>query len=178
MPGNVKLRYTSGGETRETGVGSMQSASLSTSEKSVHVVVVDDKGAELAKGAVDSGHFWIVGPGSKSAATLTQAGEQDSAHALRNEVQFYNTANYNVSVVFITMAEEQSGLDEVPVPSHGVSAVTNLDEGTWRASLKDEGGNPIGKVYAFVKPGHFYVIYRKRDTLYDLTQLGTLTKSP
>jgi hypothetical protein len=60
----------------------------------------------------------------------------------------------------------------------GASTPLDIPSATFNINLKDEGGNPIGKSYSRVRGGHFYLIYRKRDTLYDLEMLGTIPNKP
>ena len=43
---------------------------------------------------------------------------------------------------------------------------------TMKVFVKDEVGNPIGTSYTNVMHGQYYLVYRRRPTLYDLVKLG------
>ena len=177
MAGGVKLRYSvPGGQVREAEVGPMQQTTLSCSEKQLELVVQDEKGADLGKTTLVNQRYFVLGPGKDGKAALTPAGESEAGRSLSKSVQIFNATGYAMSVKFYPIDDEES-VAEATLPANQACAPCPLPDGTFKLYLKDEGGNPMGKAYSYVKPGHFYVIFRKRGTLYDLESLGSLSET-
>jgi hypothetical protein len=173
LAGEVQIRYgPPGGTMREASLGSMQEVSLSGADPVWELTVQDEQGARLYQGSLANHRYWVLGPGKKSPAALTEVGATQVPHPLK-AVAFYNANNYPVILEMFALKGEEALVD-VQVGAHEAAGPYQLAEGTFKLYLKDEGGNPIGQSYSYVNPGRFYLVYRKRATLYDVVKLGEI----
>jgi hypothetical protein len=168
FPDDVKIRL---GE-REESLGPRQFLQCKLSEAST-VSVLDRDGKTLYQSQLVDQRFWVLHPKGAQEVGLHQA----PSGSPRCAVGFFNATPYTME---LTLHAEKVNPDPPPIsiPSMGASTPLDIPSATFNINLKDEGGNPIGKSYSRVRGGHFYLIYRKRDTLYDLEMLGTIPNKP
>ena len=178
MANAVKLRYSvPGGQVKEAGLAPRQQTTLPCREKQLELVVLDEKGSDLVKSTVGNQRFWIVSPGKDGQAVLTAAGEEESGRPLAKSIQIFNATGYFMSAHFFAISGDKRVAD-LSLPHNQACAPHPVPDATYTLYLKDEGGNPIGETYSYAKPGRFYVIFRKRGTLYDLETLGSIIAAP
>jgi hypothetical protein len=165
-PGEMTLKC---GE-RELNVSSMGTATLSGSE----VTVVDDKGTQVCKGPLLNNRFYVLAPAKNGQAALLDAGaSSDGGKEPLKAIGFYNCTGYPMILEMYAISTDDN-LTDVKVGPNELVGPYELPTSTYKLFLKDEGGNPIGTSYNNVKPGQFYLVYRKHDNLYDVERLGTI----
>lgn len=163
-PGDMTLRCGD----REVSVGSRQSVSLNGSE----ITVVDDKGAQVFKGPLVNNRFYVLCPGKNGQTSLLEAGAaSDDGKEPLKAIGFFNATGYGLQLAMFSISgdEELTGVDVAP---NQVSGAFELPPVTYKLFIRDEGGNPIGTSYTNVKAGRFYLVYHRRDNLYDVEKLG------
>lgn len=155
---------------REVSVGSRQSVSLTGSE----VTVVNDQGAEVFRGPLVNNKFYVLCSGKDGKASLLDAGlVNDGGKEHSKAIGFFNAVGYGIQLEMFSVSGDEE-LTGVAVGTNQISATFDLDPVTYKLFLKDEGGNPIGTSYTNVKPGQFYLVYHRRDNLYDVEKLGVI----
>lgn len=175
FPNDMTVRYSSaGGESREATLTSMQAASLSSADKPLELTVLDDQGNKVFQGTAANHRYWVLSPGKNGQAALTEAGSTRPGPNPPKAVSFFNANGFPIILEMFAIKGEDN-LTDVAVGANEATGPYELPEGTFQLFLKDAGGNPIGKSYSYVQAGNFYLIYRKRPTLYDLEKLGTVT---
>jgi len=167
-PGDMTIRY---GE-RDTNIGTMAAVTLPASDK-LEVIVLDDKGAQIYKGSVANNRFLVLCPGKNGQAILTDAGALNAGNQQpEKSIGFFNATGFPIRLdLFPAIGDDGIEL-ELKLGSNDLVGPYELPEGKFKINVRDEGGNPIGKSYSDVYAGKFYLIYRKRQTLYDLEKLG------
>ncbi|MBN9414082.1 MAG: hypothetical protein J0I12_01530 [Candidatus Eremiobacteraeota bacterium] len=136
------------------------------------ITVLDDKGAQLYKGPLSKDRFYVVGPGPKGQAVLTDAGAtQTGGKETAKVCGFFNAAGYPIGLEMYAVSGDET-LSGVTVGSNELSGLYDMAPVTMKVFVKDEVGNPIGTSYTNVMHGQYYLVYRRRPTLYDLVKLG------
>ncbi|MFN8610436.1 MAG: hypothetical protein U0931_23055 [Vulcanimicrobiota bacterium] len=165
-PGEMTLKS---GE-REVTVNSMGSTSLGAAE----VTVLDDKGAPVGKGNLLNNRFYVLAPAKNGQAALLDAGAtSDGGKEPLKAIGFFNATRIPVILEMYAVAGDEN-LTDVKVGPNELVGPYELPSATFKVYVKDEGSNPIGTSYNNVKPGQFYLLYHKHDTLYDVERLGTI----
>lgn len=165
-PNEVTLRCGD----RDTTASSMQVTSVEGSE----MTVLDDKGTEIYKGPLSKDRFYVIAPGKDGKAVLTDAGAtQTGGKQPLQSCGFFNGAGYPIGLEMYAISGEET-LSGVKVGTNALSEVYEMDPVTMKAFIKDEVGNPIGTSYSNVLPGNYYLVYRRRPTLFDLVKLGQI----
>lgn len=167
-PGDMTLRV---GE-RDTSIGTMTPVTLPASDK-LEVTVLDDQGTQLYKGSAANNRFLVLCPGKNGQATLTEAGVLNAGtQQPQKSIGFFNATGFPIGLdLFPAIGDDGIEL-ELKLATNELVGPYELPEGKFKINVRDEGGNPIGKSYSDVYAGKFYLIYRKRPTLYDLEKLG------
>lgn len=175
LPGGATIRYGKpGGEMREASVGSMESTSLSISDPTFEITVQDDKDLKVYQGTATNNRYLVLGPGKNGQAAVSEAGLlNDQGRTPLKAVGFFNATGYPISVSLYALSGEETLLD-VKLPAHEAAGPFELDDATYKVFLHDEGGNPIGQAYSYARPGRYFLIFRKRGTLFDLEKLGSV----
>lgn len=155
---------------REVGIGSMGTASLSSSE----VTVVDDQGAQVCKAPLTNNRYYVLAPGKNGQACLLDAGaNSDGGKEPLKAIGFYNSLKFPIILELYALTTDDN-LTDIKVDPGQVVGPYELPQNTYKVFVKDEGGNPIGTSYNNVLPGRFFSIYHKHDALYDVEKLGTI----
>ena len=167
-PGDMTIRV---GE-RDTSIGTMAAVTLPASDK-LEVTVLDDQGVQLYKGSAANNRFLVLCPGKNGQATLTDAGALNGGNLQpQKSIGFFNATGFPIGLdLFPAIGDDGIEL-ELKLGTNELVGPYELPEGKFKINVRDEGGNPIGKSYSDVYAGKFYLIYRKRQTLYDLEKLG------
>lgn len=174
FPNDMTVRYQSvSGESRQATLSSMQATSLSSPDKPLQLTVLDAQGNIVFQGQAANHRYFVLSPAKERPAALTEAGSTRPGPNPPKVVNFFNANGFPVILEMFAITGDDR-LTNLTVGANEASGPSKLPEGTFRLFLKDEGGNPIGKCYSYVKTGNFYLIYRKRPTLFDLEQLGTV----
>ena len=169
------------GKVKEVRLSPLQHTKLSCADKQkLEIVVQDDKGAEVGKGTVSDRTHWILGPGKDGQVLLVPAGEDQAGRPLSDTVQVFNATGYTMSALLHPVSADRATKVEqqISLPRDQACASLPIPEGAYTLVLQDEGGNPMGGTYSYVKQGHFYVVYRKRANTYDVESLGSILSTP
>ncbi len=168
-PTEVKIRL---GE-REESLEPRQFLTLTLPEAASPLLVSAD-GKTLYTARLTDNRFWVLTPqGAREAGVVNEAGTP------RVAVGFFNATPYTI-VLHLTSEKATPTPDPEPiqVPSMQVSRPADLPSGDpFRISLEDERGNPLGTCWSRARGGQYYLVYRKRNTLYDLDTLGGVPAS-
>jgi hypothetical protein len=162
LPDDSQVRW---GE-RELSLSHMQSHTL---PGGTEVNFIDPQGKTVCQAKLTDQRVYVIHPQG-----LTEAGSAVAPPG--KHFAFFNANNYGIQLaLYPGKDEEEDCLAEIPAPSLKLTAPALPPEGQkWKVYLRDEGGNPLGTSYTPVRPGHIYLIYRKRPSLYDIEYLGTL----
>ena len=162
LPDDSQLQAAS----REMSLGFMQSYSLPGAGE---VRVVDSQGKEIFKGTLQDQRWYVL-----HSKGVTEAGSLSGTPG--KQFAFFNANNYAIQMaLYVGKDEDEEPLAEIPVPAHSLCSPQLAPVGEkFKVYLRDEGGNPLGTSYTPVRPGHIYLIYRKRPTLYDIEDLGLI----
>lgn len=163
FPKDVNVRL---GE-RETSLEPRQSLTLPPPAAGASLVVSAD-GKTVYAAQVTDNRFWVLHPqGTQEAGVVHAAGSP------RGAVGFFNALPYTI-VLHLSAEKVSPDPEPIRVASMQVSPPVDLpSEAPFSITLKDEVGNPIGTCWSHARGGHYYLVYRKRNTLYDLVTLGT-----
>ncbi|MBX3170913.1 MAG: hypothetical protein KF760_26130 [Candidatus Eremiobacteraeota bacterium] len=165
-PNEVTLRC--GG--RDTSASSMQPVTVEGTE----ITVLDEKGTQIYQGPLSKDRFYVIGPGPDGRAVLTDAGAtQTGGQEPVKACGFFNGAGYPVGMEMYAISGDET-LSGVKVGNNALSPLYEMPAVTMKVFVKDEIGNPIGTSYTNVKHGNYYLIYRRRPTLFDLVKLGQI----
>lgn len=165
-PNEVTLRCGD----KDTTASSMQAVTVEGTE----MTVIDDQGKEIFKGPLSKDRFYVIGPGKNGQAALTDAGATQTGGKEPLKVcGFFNAAGYPIGLEMYAISGEET-LSGVTVGTNELSALYDMDPVTMKVFVKDEIGNPIGTSYTNVKHGQYYLVYRRRPTLFDLVKLGLI----
>ena len=165
-PNEVTLRCGD----KDVSASSLQPVTVEGTE----MTVLDDKGAEIFKGPLGKDRFYVIGPGPKGQAVLTDVGAtQSGGKEPVKACAFFNAAGYPIGLEMYAVSGEET-LSGVTVGNNEVSALYDMDPVTMKVFVKDEIGNPIGTSYTNVKHGQYYLVYRRRPTLFDIVKLGLI----
>ena len=166
-PGDMTLKSGD----REVSVGSRQSVNLSGSE----VTVVNDQGLQVFKGPLVNNKFYVLCQGKYGKTSLLEAGSaSDGGKEHSTAIGFFNALGFGLQLEMFSVSGGDEELTGIAVGPNQVSGAFELEPFTYKLFLKDEGGNPIGTSYTNVKPGQFYLVYHRRDNLYDVEKLGVI----
>ena len=167
-PGDMTIRSGD----RETSIGSMAGITLPTSDK-LELTVLDDKGTQVYQGSAANNRFLVLCPGKGGQATLTEAGVLNGGEQKpQKSIGFFNATGFPIGLALFPAIGDDGIELELKLGTNELVGPYELPEGKFKINVRDEGGNPIGKSYSDVYAGKFYLIYRKRQTLYDLEKLG------
>ena len=155
---------------KETSASSMQPVMVEGTE----MTVLDEQGKEIFKGPLSKDRFYVIGPGKNGQAVLTDAGAtQAGGKEPVKACGFFNAAGYPIGLEMYAISGDET-LSGVQVGANELSAPYEMDPVTMKVFVKDEVGNPIGTSYSNVKHGQYYLVYRRRPTLFDLVKLGLI----
>ena len=163
--GDVQIRLGD----REEGLGPRQSLTLTLPASSGPLTVLDGEGKTLYQASLGDNRFWVLSPQGAQEAGLVKP----PSGSPRCAVSFFNSSPYTI---VLNLSAEKIDPDPNPIRvlSMQLSPPMDIPSATFNISLQDEVGNPIGKSYSRVRGGQCFLVYRKRDTLYDLEALGTI----
>lgn len=165
FPGDVKIRLGD----REEELGPRQSLSLKLPTAPATLNVLDSEGKTLYQAPLNDNRFWVLNPRGVQEGGLVQAPPGPK----RCAVSFFNANPYTI-VLLLSAEKIDPDPSPIVIPSMQASPPMDIPDATFNIGLQDEVGNPIGKSYSRVHGGQCFLVYRKRDTLYDLDALGSM----
>jgi len=162
LPDDSQVRWGD----KEQSLSNMQTHTL---PMAAEVTFVDNQGKTIYQGKLTDQRVYVI-----HAQGLTEAGSAVAQPG--KNFAFFNANNYGIRLsLYEGKVEDEDSLAEIAAPSLKLTSPTPPPPGEkFKVVLSDEGGNPLGTSYTPVRPGHIYLIYRKRPTLYDIEYLGTL----
>lgn len=174
FPTDLNLQI-GGSVPQQVSLGPMQEVRLACSEAELPASLLDDQGHSLWEGKLANDQYWVLSPSPGKRAALTRAGSTLELGAKANPaIAFFNANSHAISLELYGKGEDEPL--RLTVGAYQSCPPVALEAGRFKVYLKDDGGNPIGESYSQVETGNFYLLYRRRPTLYDVTRLGSLAQ--